>query len=347
MNEANELSAIVTEQAGRLLQQRVTKEVLLAADQGEWQAGLWREVEKAGLPLALLSEAAGGVGLGAVDALGLVRQAGYHALPLPLPEHMLAARLWCEAGGDLPDGVITLAPETLGLTQGCIQGDAKRVPWGAVADHILLLLRDAAGALHLALLPKGVAKAQSRRNVAYEPRDTLLCDGLAVKTLPAPAAIGADGLLPLGALLRAQQMVGAMERALDHGLDYANERVQFGRAIGKFQAVQHMLAVAAGHLAAATAAADLAVKAWDSDGFGFAIAVAKARVGEAAGEVAAISHQVHGAMGFTQEHPLHFATRRLWSWRDEFGNESLWQQRLGELVCAQGGEKLWSLLTAT
>jgi acyl-CoA dehydrogenase len=46
-------------------------------------------------------------------------------------------------------------------------------------------------------------------------------------------------------------------------------------------------------------------------------------------------------MGFTQEHPLHFATRRLWSWRDEFGAEAFWQARIGRLVCAQGGEALW------
>ena len=45
--------------------------------------------------------------------------------------------------------------------------------------------------------------------------------------------------------------------------------------------------------------------------------------------------------GFTQEHPLHFATRRLWSWRDEFGNEAFWQERIGRLVASRGGEALW------
>ena len=48
------------------------------------------------------------------------------------------------------------------------------------------------------------------------------------------------------------------------------------------------------------------------------------RVGEAAGDGAAIAHQVHGAMGFTYEHSLHHFTRRLWAWREEFGNESFW-----------------------
>ena len=58
------------------------------------------------------------------------------------------------------------------------------------------------------------------------------------------------------------------------------------------------------------------------------------RVGEAAGTGAAIAHQVHGAMGFTYEHSLHHATRRLWAWREEFGNEAVWATRLGRMVAA-------------
>ncbi|MEO8629670.1 MAG: acyl-CoA dehydrogenase family protein, partial [Betaproteobacteria bacterium] len=144
--------------------------------------------------------------------------------------------------------------------------------------------------------------------------------------------------------VRAQQMVGAMERCIDYAVSYATERQQFGRAIGKFQAIQHMLADAAGQYAAAAAAADLAAAAFATPEFSFAAAIAKSRVGEAAGNVAAICHQVHGAMGFTHEHPLHFATRRLWSWRDEFGSETYWQTRIGQLVCARGADALWPML---
>jgi acyl-CoA dehydrogenase len=188
---------------------------------------------------------------------------------------------------------------------------------------------------------------QERRNLAGEPRETLILDGVmlpATAVRPAPAGCE-DGVLPFGALLRTQQMVGAMERCLDHSLGYATQRQQFGRPIGRFQAVQQMLAEAAGHYAAAAAAADLAREAFGTAEFAFAVALAKARVGEAAGKVAGVCHQVHGAMGFTQEHPLHFATRRLWSWRDEFGHEPFWQERIGHLVCSRGGEALWLLLT--
>jgi acyl-CoA dehydrogenase len=51
-------------------------------------------------------------------------------------------------------------------------------------------------------------------------------------------------------------------------------------------------------------------------------------------------------MGFTREHHLHHVTRRLWAWRDEFGNETLWQTRLGRLVTQQGADQLWPLLTS-
>jgi len=75
------------------------------------------------------------------------------------------------------------------------------------------------------------------------------------------------------------------------------------------------------------------------------VAVAKVRVGEAAGNGAAIAHQVHGAMGFTYEHSLHHSTRRLWAWREEFGNETLWAGRLGRLIAEHGAGELWPFIT--
>ena len=142
-------------------------------------------------------------------------------------------------------------------------------------------------------------------------------------------------------------MAGALEAVLALTVQYANDRVQFGRPIGKFQAVQQQLAVLAENVAAAGVIAAAAVEAAAGKGDpAFAIAVAKARVGEAAGKVAEIAHQVHGAIGFTHEHRLHHLTRRLWSWRDEFGVESEWQQELGRLAAARGADGLWPLLTS-
>ena len=355
--EAEELSAIVLEQADRLFRGEVTKQRMADADGGNWPSAIWQSVEQAGLPLALVPEAHGGAGLPPADALRLIRRAGYHTVPVPLPETIFAAALWAEAAGAAIGGSASLAPvavdDSVGIERSAggfvLHGRARRVPWASQVGHVLVYARDAAGAGQLALLPRVAARVQPFRNLANEPRDTLLLDGVAVPqeaVRPAPAAC-AEGFLLLGALIRAQQMVGAMERCLDYALAYAMERQQFGRAIGKFQAVQHMLADAAGQYAAASAAAELAAEAYGNADFALAVAIAKARVGEAVGKVAEVCHQVHGAIGFTQEHPLHFATRRLWSWRDEFGHETYWQERIGRIVCDGGGEALWPMLVGS
>jgi len=103
----------------------------------------------------------------------------------------------------------------------------------------------------------------------------------------------------------------------------------------------------AGEVAAASAAADAAAEACSGEDIAVGqVAIAKVRGGEAAGTGAAIAHQVHGAMGFTYEHSLHQATRRLWAWREEFGNEAVWARRLGRMVAAHGADGLWPFITA-
>ncbi len=128
-------------------------------------------------------------------------------------------------------------------------------------------------------------------------------------------------------------------------MKYVSERKQFGRPIGSFQVIQHQLALLAGHTAAAGIAAANAFRAADRGDAAFEIAVAKVRTGEAAGLGAGIAHQCHGAIGFTYEHSLHFVTRRLWSWRAEFGSESHWADAIGRRVAESGADALWSYLT--
>ena len=155
----------------------------------------------------------------------------------------------------------------------------------------------------------------------------------------------------MGGAARAMQMAGALEAILDLAVAYANERVAFGRPIGKFQAVQQSLARLAGEVGGGACRGRLG---GGCDGYGGAgddgafleVASAKIRVGEAAGEGAAIAHQVLGAIGFTREHVLHRYTRRLWAWRDDFGSESVWAVKLGQLVAAKGADALWPMLAA-
>jgi len=151
--------------------------------------------------------------------------------------------------------------------------------------------------------------------------------------------------------VRSLQIAGSLETMLDISVRYSNERVAFEKKISKFQAVQHNLARLAGESAAAIAAATSAADTFASgsasgDAAFLEAASAKIRCSEAAEKGAAIAHQVHGAIGFTFEHNLHFLTRRLWSWRDEFGKDSVWHRLLGRHMVRAGADSLWAEITA-
>ena len=139
-------------------------------------------------------------------------------------------------------------------------------------------------------------------------------------------------------------MAGALESVLEMSVRYAMDRSQFGRPISKFKAIQHQLAVLAGESAASTMAAHSIVTALENlvetD-----IAIGKARIGEAVSVCTDIAHQVHGAMGYTMEHSLNHRTRRLWSWRNDYGSERFWQKQVGQAFLGTHADALWSTIT--
>lgn len=145
---------------------------------------------------------------------------------------------------------------------------------------------------------------------------------------------------------RTCQIAGALDAALALSVAYVNERQQFGRPLGKFQAVQQSLATFACEAAAANCAAMGAAQALDRGEAGFEIAAAKLRANRAVEVGTTVAHQVHGAIGFTREYALQHLTRRLWQWRSEYGNDSYWSAKLGSDVVARGAVNFWSDLTA-
>lgn len=178
--------------------------------------------------------------------------------------------------------------------------------------------------------------------------------GAMVPELPVAALILGDACGDMcgdmGAVATVSLMAGAMEETLKLSIAHANLREQFGRPIGKFQAVQQSLAVMACEVAAVAAAARaLATRLdrteGDVSGAGFEIAAAKLRANRAVGVVTSTAHQVHGAIGFTHEHGLHRLTTALMRWRSEAGHDDYWAQRLGGEVAAIGGTGLWAALT--
>jgi acyl-CoA dehydrogenase len=354
----NELRTVLAETVTRLFADLVTQDVLEAAEQGAWPDELWRAVDEQGIAWALVPESRGGAGGAWPDAYVVIRAAGYHAVPVPLAETVLGAWLLAESGLEVPPGPLTVAPvrredqvhlERAGKGSDhriVARGTAARVPWGAAARYVVVVTKDE-GRLTVALVPTANIRVTRNQNLAREPRDTLTFEGAAVAArAPASSRAGDDPVRLYGALLRSAQMAGALERILDEAVKHVSVRVQFGRPLARFQAIQHQLAVLAEQTAAAQAAAARAFQAADRGDAGFEIAAAKVRAGEAAGIGASIAHQVHGAIGFTYEHALHFSTRRLWSWRSEFGSEALWAAELGQAAAQRGADALWPYITS-
>ena len=322
---------LLTESAERLFTDHVTPALFRRVEAGEWPDALWRAVTAAGFERAEMPEFAAAV----------CRIAGRFAAPIPLPETILAVSLLESAGLAVPEGTLTIAVAPIAIdSDGILSGSARRVPWARHAAHIAVICDSPDGGT-LALVETARAHITPGQNLAGEPRDDVRFDGTpAIQTL---AGISPATVSEQAALLRAAQISGALEKILAMTVLYAGERRQFGRPIAKFQAVQHHLAVLAGHVAAACAAVEAAVAAPDF----LAVAAAKASASEAAGEAAAIAHQLHGAIGFTEEHDLHRYTKALWAWREECGNEGEWNARLGALVAARGGAALWPDITGS
>jgi acyl-CoA dehydrogenase len=351
----NDLQAILAETVTRIFSDLVSDSLLSAAEQGSWPDALWRALEDNGITLPLVPEAQGGPGGAWRDAWVVVRAAGKHTAPVPLPETIVASWLLAGAGLAVPPGPLTLAPvrpeDRLRLERRgadvVVSGVATRVPWGAAARHVVVTAT-LDERPWLALVPAAALLAAHDQNMALEPRDTVTFDATpAVAAAPAGPGVSHETPRLLGAMMRAAQIAGALERALEESVKHVTVRVQFGRTLSKFQAIQHQLAVLAEQAAAARVAAEHAFRAADRGEPAFEIACAKVRAGEAAGLGASIAHQVHGAIGFTYEHVLHFATRRLWSWRSEFGTATVWADWLGRQACRRGAEQLWPALTAS
>ncbi len=132
------------------------------------------------------------------------------------------------------------------------------------------------------------------------------------------------------AVLLAARIAGAAGRVLDMSVAYANERVQFGKPIGRQQAVQQQLAVMAEDVVAIRLAAELAAsRGWPSLE---SAAMAKSVASAAAARIANIAHAVHGAIGISAEYDLQLYTSRLHQWRLDAGAETLWNRRLGAAV---------------
>lgn len=342
---------IIFDTASRIFDDLSTAEVINGAEAGEWPAALWQAISESGLTLTWVPEDNGGIGATMLDGFGVLKAAGGAALPVPLAETLFAGWLLTQAGLQVNGEAATVAIGDLSLADGKLSGSAQGVPYASNASQIVALVEQS-GQVQVVQVAAAQCDITAQTNLAGEPADTVSFNAVSVVQTGAPAeGFSGENVEAMGALIRCVQAAGALSAALELTIEYSMERVQFGRAIGKFQALQHSIARFAGEVAAMNAAADAAAEAVvrapsiDHEAW-IEIATAKTRLEEAVNEGAAVAHQVHGAMGFTYEHSLHHLTRRLWSWRDDFGNEVVWARRLGEEVLNWGADELWPHITA-
>ena len=285
---------------------------------------LWQPIEDAGFLALLLPEEQGGAALALPELFPILECLGRHAMPLPVAQ-TIAAHGLVGPRARLPTGMVTIATQLQRLPAGGLR--CPHTPGGSLADHVLVADGDA-----LLLLPCAAA----RRESVGDPRSLAahLTWSDAAPSLHLPS--GGLDLDAFAAALMAAQLSGAMQRIFDMALDQCNNRVQFGKSIGKFQALQQQLSVMAEHVLAAAIAAEAAFRASGVAPAALAASVAKSRTSEAAALVAATAHAVHGAIGMTDEFDLGLLTRRLHDWRAAYGGEHYWNHRIGEQVLASG-----------
>jgi acyl-CoA dehydrogenase len=351
-----ESDTIVAETAARIFADLADPQTINRARDGRWKDLLWRALVEAGLTLAWVPEKHGGAGASLADGFAILGVAGRYAVSVPLAETLLAGWLLARADIQAPAGAMTVAPArprdhiTLNA-DGSVSGLTTGIPFARETEHIAVIAAGGKGAT-IALVKTSDCRLSEGQNLAGEASDNVTFERIkTIHSAPVPTGFEPSALMLMGAAVRSVQAAGAMEELLSLSVKYANERVAFERPIGKFQAVQQNLARLAGEtaavLAASGSAADtIAQTPTFDDTVLLEAASAKIRSGEAAAEGSAIAHQVHGAIGFTNEHVLHRFTLRLLSWRDDFGNESYWAAVLGNLVAKRGANNFWPMLAA-
>jgi acyl-CoA dehydrogenase len=313
----------------------------LAADAGP---GLWPILERDGFTLPAVPVELGGAGGELRDELAVIHASAVAAARCPLAETAVAGALLAQAGRAVPGGPLTFVAAAgcreLVIRDATLDGRVTGVPWGRLAVHAVLPLPEG-----VALVALDGCAVEPGSNLAGEARDTVrFCGQRPVAMLP---DLSADDLLLRGALMRSVQICGAAEQALSLAIDYARTRVQFGKPLASFQAIQHQIAGAASRLAAARVSVEAAYHAVERDqDVERDIASARINACLAGADCAAVAHQVHGAMGYAWEYDLHRHSSAIQAWRAEFGSLAYWAERLGRKAGSHPAHDLWQFVTS-
>ncbi len=305
-----------------ILKDQCTPAAVRAIEAGGSPAALWEALAGAGFLELLAPESEGGAGLSLPELFPILSCFGRYTVPLPMAQSIVARALLASQVA-MPAGMVTLAAAFRREADGSIT--CPLTPYGMLADFVLAHDDDA-----LLLLPCAAARRQAT-GVHRSLTATLTWpDASSAASAPRGGAM----LPAFGAALHAALLSGAMNRVFEMTLQYCNDRIQFGKSLGKFQAVQHQLSVMAEYTVAASIAAEAAFQGSGKTPSLLAAAMAKSRTSEAAVLVASTAHALHGAIGVTEEYDLQLLTRRLHEWRMAHGSEAYWNRVVGEQVLA-------------
>jgi alkylation response protein AidB-like acyl-CoA dehydrogenase len=309
----------------------------------QWAAGdqagglaLWRKLAGAGVTALAVPERWGGAGAGPLDIVVACEELGHHALPGPVAESVAAvpwliAALAADAPGD------ALAARWLpGLAAGDLVATLALPPWLPYAAD--------AGAAGLVLLGAGdvirLAEPGARHRSVDPARSLFEVTGRQVLARGPAAAAAVAGALDVGALACAAQLLGAGRALLAEAVRHAGQRIQFGRPVGAFQAVKHQLADVAIALEFARPLLDAAAAALAAGDRGAARDVSAAKVActGAAYRSARTALQVHGAIGYTQEHDLHLWLMKVRALAATWGSQAEHRARIMAALTAAANQ---------
>ena len=301
------------------------------AEEGRYDDAVWTEISDLGWAGIAIGEEHAGQGLGMVELMILCEEMGYACAPSPLLSNAAAGIALSVAGSDeqkaahLPGMANGTTRGTVGETGPTSADVAALVPDAEDADAIVLF--DAAGGA--TLIEAGAAKVEPLDTIDATRRYARV-EASGGEPLPGDVAAARDRI----AVVLAAELVGIAQRGLDMSVAYAKERHQFERPIGAYQGVSHACARMLYDVEEARSLTYFAAWAADAEpeSLPLAAAMAKARATDAAWDVTKAAIQVHGGIGFTWEHDLHFLLKRARASGQLFGSAGSHRDRVAALA---------------
>jgi alkylation response protein AidB-like acyl-CoA dehydrogenase len=297
-----------------------------ASEGGAYDEGIWKEMIDLGWAGIFVPESYGGQDLGVVELVILMEELGYAVTPAPFLSNAAAGLAVLHAGSD---------EQKEKLLPGVCSGEATGSV--GIVENGSALVPDADSAAFIVLVEDGAARVVEAGSARVEKVDTI--DG--TRAFGRVSADGGDelagdvqGALDRIATATAGELTGTAQRAMEMAVEYAKDRKQFDRPIGAYQAVSHRCAQMLLEVEGARAATYYAGWAADHEPETLPVAasMAKAYASDAGWRVTASSLQVHGGIGFTWEHDLHFLLKRAKSDGHMYGGASEHRDRVAGLA---------------